>query len=150
MQIRAYRDDDFSTLCQIFLRAVRETASQHYSPAQIDAWAQVDDARWRQKMATSRVLVAEKEGEVVGFITAVDRYIDLLFVTPTHSRQGVASALLAELFALIPTGTLTVEASITARGCFERLGFSVLRRQQVELRGENFTNYLMIRKPALQ
>ena len=143
MQIRAYRDDDFSTLCQIFLRAVRETASQHYSPAQIDAWAQVDDARWRQKMATSRVLVAEKEGEVVGFITAVDRYIDLLFVTPTHSRQGVACALLAELFALIPTGTLTVEASITARPCFERMGFQVIAEQRVVARGEEFVNYRM-------
>lgn len=143
MQIRAYRDDDFAILCQIFLRAVRETASQHYAPAQIDAWAQVDEARWRQKLAASRVLVAEKEGEVVGFITAVDRYIDLLFVSPTHSRQGVASALLAELFTLIPTGTLTVEASITARPCFERMGFQVVAEQRVVARGEAFVNYRM-------
>ncbi|HDT6544467.1 TPA: GNAT family N-acetyltransferase [Kluyvera ascorbata] len=143
MQIRAYRDDDFAILCQIFLRAVRETASQHYAPAQIDAWAQVDEARWRQKLAASRVLVAEKEGEVVGFITAVDRYIDLLFVSPTHSRQGVASALLAELFTLIPTGTLTVEASITARPCLERMGFQVVTEQRVVARGEAFMNYRM-------
>lgn len=143
MQIRAYRDDDFAILCQIFLRAVRETASQHYAPAQIDAWAQVDEARWRQKLAATQVLVAEKEGEVVGFITAVDRYIDLLFVSPTHSRQGVASALLAELFALIPTGTLTVEASITARPCFEHMGFQVVAEQRVVARGEAFINYRM-------
>lgn len=143
MHIRAYRDDDFTTLCQIFLRAVRETASQYYAPAQIDAWAQVDEVRWRQKLAASRVLVAEKEGEVVGFITAVDRYIDLLFVSPTHSRQGVASALLAELFALIPTGTLTVEASITAWPCFERMGFQVVAEQRVVARGEAFINYRM-------
>ncbi|MFV0263809.1 MAG: GNAT family N-acetyltransferase [Kluyvera sp.] len=143
MLIRPYRDSDFATLCQIFLRAVRETASQHYSPAQINAWAQVDDARWRQKLANSRVLVAEKEGSVVGFITAVDRYIDLLFVAPEYSRQGMASALLTSLFALIPTGTLTVEASITARPCFERMGFQVVAEQRVESRGEEFVNYRM-------
>lgn len=143
MLIRPYRDSDFATLCLIFLRAVRETASQHYSPAQINAWAQVDDARWRQKLANSRVLVAEKEGSVVGFITVVDRYIDLLFVAPEYSRQGIASALLTSLFAQVPTGTLTVEASITARPCFERMGFQVVAEQRVEARGETFVNYRM-------
>ena len=143
MQIRAYCDDDFSALCRIFQRAVREIASQHYSPAQINAWAQVDDACWRQKMADSLVLVATVDETPVGFVTAVERYIDLLFVDPSYSRQGIASALLKALFARLPTGTLTVEASITARACFERLGFVVVAEQEVEARGETFVNYRM-------
>lgn len=149
MLIRPYRDSDFTSLCQIFLRAVRETASQHYSPAQINAWAQVDDARWRQKLANSRVLVATINETPVGFVTAIEHHIDLLFVDPKFARQGIASALLEVLFMQIPAGTLTVEASITARRCFERLGFRILRRQQVELYGQTFTNYLMIRKWTL-
>lgn len=32
MHIRAYRDSDLPLLCQIFLRAVRETASRDYNP----------------------------------------------------------------------------------------------------------------------
>lgn len=143
MLIREYRDDDFSTLCQIFQRAVRETASQHYSPAQISAWEQIDEARWRQKMADSLVLVATIDGVPVGFVTAVELYIDLLFVDPSYSRQGIASALLKALFAALPTGTLTVEASITARTCFERQGFVVVMEQEVEARGERFVNYRM-------
>ena len=143
MLIREYRDGDFSTLCQIFQRAIRETASQHYSPAQVSAWAQVDEARWRQKMADSLVLVATVDDVPVGFVTAVELYIDLLFVDPAYSRQGIASALLKALFARIPTGTLTVEASITARACFERLGFVVVAEQAVEARGETFVNYRM-------
>ncbi len=53
MHIRAYRDSDLPLLCQIFLRAVRETASRDYTPGQIAAWAQVDETRWRQKLADS-------------------------------------------------------------------------------------------------
>jgi len=143
MLIRCYRESDFPALCQIFLRAIRETASQHYSPSQIAAWAQVDEARWRQKMAESRVLVATVDARPVGFITAMGNDIDLLFVAPEYSRQGVASALLDALFAQIPTGTLTVEASITARPCFERHGFVVVAEQEVQARGETFVNYRM-------
>ncbi|MFJ2975312.1 GNAT family N-acetyltransferase [Kluyvera sp. NPDC087067] len=143
MLIRCYRESDFPALCQIFLRAIRETASQHYSPSQIAAWAQVDEARWRQKMAESRVLVATVDARPVGFITAMGNDIDLLFVAPDYSRQGVASALLDALFAQIPTGTLTVEASITARPCFEQHGFVIVAEQEVQARGETFVNYRM-------
>lgn len=143
MLIRCYRESDFPALCQIFLRAIRETASQHYSPSQIAAWAQVDEARWRQKMAESRVLVATVDARPVGFITAMGNDIDLLFVAPEYSRQGVASALLDALFAQIPTGTLTVEASITARPCFEQHGFVIVAEQEVQARGEKFVNYRM-------
>ena len=45
MHIRPYHDSDLPLLCQIFLRAVRETASRDYTPAQIAAWAQVDKTR---------------------------------------------------------------------------------------------------------
>ena len=143
MVIRPYRESDFSALCQIFLCAVREIASQHYSASQIEAWAQVDEARWRQKLAGSRVLVATVDQRPVGFVTAIGTYIDLLFVDPGHSRQGIASALLQELFTQTPAGTLTVEASLTAKVCFERLGFRVIAEQEVEARGERFMNYRM-------
>ncbi|WP_393969125.1 GNAT family N-acetyltransferase [Kluyvera intermedia] len=143
MFIRSYCESDFLALCQIFLRAVRETASQHYSPSQIAAWAQVDEARWQQKMVESQVLVATVNERPVGFITTIGDYIDLLFVAPEFSRQGVASALLNALFVQIPTGTLTVEASITARPCFERHGFVVVAEQEVQARGETFVNYRM-------
>lgn len=34
------------------------TASQHYSPQQIAAWAQIDESRWKEKLAKSQVRVA--------------------------------------------------------------------------------------------
>lgn len=73
MHIRAYRDSDLPLLCQIFLRAVRETASRDYTPGQIAAWAQVDETRWRQKLADSIGLVAVVNSQPFGFITAIGR-----------------------------------------------------------------------------
>lgn len=139
--IRTYEEGDFSTLCIIFLRAIKETASVDYSPRQIAAWAQIDEQRWRQKIAASQVLVAIKDDSPVGFITVVDDYIDLLFVSPDYSRQGIAGALLDAL----PERVFTVEASITAKPFFARHGFRVIKQQEVEARGERFLNYLMRR-----
>ena len=150
LTIRMYEERDFPALCALFLRAVKETASADYSPRQIAAWAQVDEERWRQKLAASRVLVAINDASPVGFITAVDDYIDLLFVSPDYSRQGVASALLNTLLRQLPERVYTVDASITAKPFFARHGFTVIQPQEVEARGERFLNYLMRRQIGLQ
>lgn len=73
------------------------TASQHYSPQQIAAWAQIDESRWKEKLAKSQVRVAVINAQPVGFITRIGHYIDMLFVEPEYTRRGVASALLKPL-----------------------------------------------------
>lgn len=143
LTIRAYSEDDFPALCAIFLRAVRETASRDYSPAQIAAWAQVDESRWRQKLADSQVLVAVIDNQPVGFITAVNDYIDLLFVSPDYARRGIGHALIGAVCASHPGKVLSVDASIMARSSFLRQGFRVVAEQRVESRREWFTNYRM-------
>ncbi|WP_213794305.1 GNAT family N-acetyltransferase [Klebsiella aerogenes] len=150
LTIRSYLEDDFPALCAIFLRAVRETASRDYSPAQIAAWAQVDESRWRQKLAHSQVLVAVIDNQPVGFITAVNDYIDLLFVSPDYTRRGIGRALLSQLLTQFPDVVFTVEASITAKPLFIMMGFNIIAQQSVEARGEWFINYLMRREIVLQ
>lgn len=141
MQLREYQDRDFQQLCAIFLRAVTITARQHYSAAQITAWAQVDETRWNTKLAQSQVRVAVINSQPVGFITRIDRYIDMLFIDPDYNRQGIASALLNPW--IMSESELTVDASITAKPFFERHGFQVLKQQRVACRGEWLTNFHM-------
>lgn len=102
IQIRDYQSGDFQQLCAIFIRAVTMTASQHYSPQQIAAWAQIDESRWREKLVQSQVRVAVINAQLVGFITCIEHYIDMLFVDPEYTRCGVASALLKPLLSLNP------------------------------------------------
>lgn len=145
IQIRDYQPGDFQQLCAIFIRAVTMTASQHYSPQQIAAWAQIDESRWKEKLAKSQVRVAVINAQPVGFITCVERYIDMLFVDPEYTRRGVASALLKPL--IKSESELTVDASITAKPFFERYGFQTVKQQRVECRGAWFTNFYMRYKP---
>jgi putative acetyltransferase len=141
MNIRKYKESDFFALCEIFQRAVKETARRDYSAQQVAAWAQIDEASWRQKLATSEVQVAVVDGLPVGFISVVGNYIDLLFVAPEFNGQGIARRLLEPW--IVRGDVLTVDASMTAKPFFERQGFLVVARQNVECRGEWFINYRM-------
>ena len=145
IQIRDYQPGDFQQLCAIFIRAVTMTASQHYSPQQIAAWAQIDESRWREKLVQSQVRVAVINAQLVGFITCIEHYIDMLFVEPEYTRCGVASTLLKPF--IKSESELTVDASITAKPFFERYGFQVVKQQRVECRGTWFTNFYMRYKP---
>ncbi|AMG93439.2 GNAT family N-acetyltransferase [Citrobacter amalonaticus] len=141
MNIREYKESDFLALCEIFLRAVQETARRDYSASQVAAWAQIDEATWRQKLAVSEVQVAVVDEQPVGFISVAGNYIDLLFVAPEFNGQGIAHHLLKPWIAR--GDVLTVDASITAKPFFERQGFLVVAWQNVECRGEWFVNYRM-------
>ncbi|ENA2950879.1 GNAT family N-acetyltransferase, partial [Paraburkholderia ginsengiterrae] len=89
--------------------------------------------------------VAVINAQPVGFISRIERHIDMLFVDPEYTRRGVASALLKPL--IKSESELTVDASITAKPFFERYGFQIVKQQHVECRGAWFTNFYMRYKP---
>lgn len=48
------------------------TASQHYSPQQIAAWAQIDESCWKEKLAKSQVWVAVINAQPVVLFPALN------------------------------------------------------------------------------
>lgn len=147
--IRPGMDDDAPALAEIFRRSIREVASQHYRPAQIEAWVRFADETdaWHQRMRSREVWVAETDGKPLGFIQfEPPDHIDLTYVHPEHQRCGVASALLAKIEAVARSSgvpALTVEASITSRPFFAACGFEIIAPQIVTARGQDFLNYRM-------
>lgn len=147
VSIRPYQPSDLDAVITIFERAVREVASKHYTPAQIDAWAHTERKGWRKARLSRPTWIAEIIGEPVGFSDLEkDGHLDMMFVHPAFQRQGVASALLntvetaarKQLLAVIYT-----EASLSARPFFERRGFAVIMPQTVKCRGQKLTNFKM-------
>nr|WP_245355471.1 GNAT family N-acetyltransferase [Rhizobium leguminosarum] len=146
--IRPYLPDDAGATIDIFLRAISEVSSKDYSPAQIDAWAKVEDrSLWAERRISRPAWIAEIDGEAVGFSDLTgEGCLDMMFVHPEFQGLGIASRLLSEVeeralklgFARIYT-----EASGTARPFFERKGFRVITRQTVEKRGQSLENFLM-------
>ncbi len=154
IRVRPYRVEDAEPLLKLFRRSVRIGAADHYTPAQLVAWAPDDLAldAFAQRRADKPCWVAQIGGELAGFIDLKpDGHIDMLYVSADRQRQGVASRLfvVVEEVALgrrMPR--LFTEASKAARPFFEAQGFSVVAEQEVEVRGERLTNYRMEKRLA--
>jgi putative acetyltransferase len=152
--IRRYSSDDgdAAATLMVYLQAIRKTASRDYSPEQVAVWAPTDMnlGAWAERRAAVDTRVAVINGEVVGFSDIDDGgYIDMLFVHPNHGRQGIATALLDSVLQdaqRMSLSALTVRGSITARPIFERNGFSVVERLEVELDGVALTTFAMRRE----
>lgn len=148
MLLRAYTTADASATFDVFTRAIRQTASQDYTPEQVNAWAH--DRKlldWDRDRATATTQVAELHGALVGFTDVdSDGHIDMLYVDPEYERRGIASILMSWVIETANAAgivALTTHASITARPFFETHGFAVVEECQPVIHGVEFTNYLM-------
>ena len=147
--VRPRMDADAPSLAEIFRRSIREVASQHYRPAQIEAWVRFADETeaWHQRMRSRQVWVAESDGKPLGFIQLEPPdHIDLTYVHPEYQRRGIASALVAKVESVARANRvalLLVEASITSRPFFAACGFEIIAPQIVTARGQDFLNYRM-------
>lgn len=150
IEIRPYRDSDLDGVIDLFLRAVRHTASEHYDAQQIAAWAQADRDEWEAARACCPTFVAFTGGELAGFADLqATGLIDMMFVDPKHQRKGVATALLARIEAEageIGMPVLHTYASITAEPFFEYCGFTMLLARAVVVRGQRFVQLIMEKK----
>ena len=143
-----YQPGEAAALAELFYRTVHAVCTGDYTPAQLDAWAdgKVDVAAWDKSFLRHDTLVARMNGEIVGFADLDGGYLDRLYVHKDHQRQGVATALVLALEGLaVSRGEryMTTHGSITARPFFEKLGYRVIREQQVERKGLLLTNFVM-------
>ncbi|RXT24443.1 GNAT family N-acetyltransferase [Rhizobium leguminosarum] len=146
--IRPYAPGDVDATIEIFLRAIREVASKDYSPAEIQAWAKVEDrGLWAERRISRPAWIAEFDEEPVGFSDLTgDGCLDMMFVHPEFQGLGIASRLLSRVEDEAPKlgfSRIYTEASRTARPFFERKGFRVITKQIVEKRGQGLENFLM-------
>lgn len=90
LMVRAYRPSDRAACASIYVRA--RIVAFPWRPA--TSFALADFERDSQD---ETVLVAEREGQVVGLLSICpdERFIHLLFVDPDHHRTGVGRRLLA-------------------------------------------------------
>jgi putative acetyltransferase len=145
---------DVPLLAEIFRASIEELAADEYSEAQRGAWSAAadDEEAFAQKLAGALTLVATRGGAPVGFASLADNArIDMLYVHPAASGQG-AAAMLCDALERLAAGRggreLSVEASDTARGFFERRGFAAKTRNTVLSGGEWLANTTMVKRLA--
>src|SRR5579863_6266731 len=145
---------DVPLLAEIFRASIEELTGDDYSEAQQAAWAEAaeDEEAFGERLAGELTLVATFGGAAVGFAALADNVrIDMLYVHPGAAGQGAGTMLcdaLERLAAARGTKELTVEASDSARGFFERRGFVAKTRNTVFRAGEWLANTTMVKPLA--
>ena len=146
LALRPYLAEDTALLREIFRASIAELTTDDYTQAQQEAWASaaVDEAAFGKKLAGQLTLVATLAGSPVGFATlAGGNKIDMLYVHPAAAGQGVAALLVDALEKLAGSrgaALLTVDASDSARGFFEKRGYVAQQRNSISIGGEWLAN----------
>ena len=152
MQIRRYVIGEEAALRAIFRSSVRGLACQHYTPAQIDAWAPPEEGaelreQWARRIQANQPWVVEVDGRLAAFADVQDSgYIDHFFVTAEFAGRGIGMALMRHLHQVAKgrgTVKLFAHVSLAAEPFFRHAGFIVEMRQRPTIRGVELDNAVM-------
>ena len=145
MLIREYQTSDCKKITELFYNTVHTVNAKDYTKEQLDVWAteQVDLEKWNQSLQEHYSIVAIEDEVIVGF-GDIDKtgYLDRLFVHADYQRRGIATAICNKLEQAVK-GDITTHASITAKPFFEKRGYKILKKQEVERQGIVLTNFIM-------
>ena len=151
LALRPMLPADVPLLAEIFRASIEELAAEDYSEAQQEAWASAadDEEEFGARLGSELTLVATHAGSAVGFAALADNSrIDMLYVHPAAAGQGAGAMLcdaLEKLAAARGAKELSVDASDSARGFFERRGFVAKTRNTLSLGGEWLANTTMVK-----
>jgi putative acetyltransferase len=149
MQVRLFQREDADQIAQLFHETVRHINLGDYSSEQVKAWApdDLDFRDWAKVCANRYTYVVDDTGTIAGFgELEPDGHIDCFYCHKDYQRRGVGRRIYAAIEAKardLKLERLFVEASITAKPFFERLGFTTVKEQQVPRGGQWFTNFVM-------
>jgi putative acetyltransferase len=147
--LRPFLPADVPVLAAIFIASIEELTGDDYSEAQQLAWASTadDEEKFGARLAGELTLIATIDGVPVGFASLKGAdHINMLYVHPNVARQGIATMLcdaLEKLAAARGAQQLTVDASDTAQGLFEKRGYISKQRNSVTVGDEWLANTTM-------
>ena len=101
--LRRYTPADEDAAIELWRRTWQSHYPQIYFATRVDWWRE----RWRgQIVPAATIMVAEAEGQMIGFVTVDPKTFDLdqIVVAPEAWGGGVAQALLAEAKRISPAG----------------------------------------------
>src|SRR6202789_4015326 len=147
--LRAFLVADTPILAAICVAAIEELTGEDYNEAQQQAWASAvdDEEQFGKRLASELTLIATLQNAPVGFasLRGAD-HIDMLYVHPGATGQGVAS-MLCEALEKLAGGrgakSLTVDVSDNAQPFFAKRGYVGKQRNTVTVNGEWLANTTM-------
>lgn len=140
LRVREAEPSDAAAVCRVHEAAIRGLGPRGYDDDQVDAWAGDRSPADYDFDTEDYDVVADRDGEVVGFGTLVPERPDYLtdrgdspagaveavYVHPDHAGEGVGSAILADLEREARDrglASLGLQASLNAVEFYERRGY---------------------------
>ena len=152
LTIRPFFAADVDAARALFRHSIEALAADHYTAEERAAWMSFADDReaFAARLFADCAMVAEDNGELLGFATRDGAVIDFLYVSPHAARQGVATALVDALEREAEKqriAELSTEASHAAKVFFASRGYraaseNTRERNGVMLRNTTMTKHL--------
>ncbi|WP_193210934.1 GNAT family N-acetyltransferase [Luteolibacter marinus] len=147
--IRRYRPGEEDRIWDVYATTTRESNGRDYHPDLIERWAPRNKDRnvWQSRIREKNPFVAVVGEAIVG-MAEIDRSgaIDYFYVLPRLQGCGVGSALMAavqEEARRTGVSTLVADVSVTAKGFFEAMGFTVTETRENVILGHPAPNFAM-------
>lgn len=146
--IRIASLNDISLIQDLFIKTIRESNHLDYTQEQLEAWQKrgANPEIWERRIQNQYFIVAYRDEKLIGFASLrEDGYLSHLFVDKTYQKEGLGKTLIQKIETFAQRNEMfqiITDASITAKGFFEKIGFGVVKRQTVNI-GIEVDNYLM-------
>jgi putative acetyltransferase len=134
---------DADVLADIMFDAVRNGESR-YTEEQRTAWvpARRTGPDWIARLQSQDIVVAEEDGRAIGFVSLAEGgYVDFAYIRPEAQHTGLFRQLLSRIIeqAIAKREPLLwTHASSMAEPAFERLGFTIRKRERVRIGDQEF------------
>lgn len=145
MIIRKYQPTDCKEITELFYNTVHTVNAKDYTKEQLDVWAaeQMDLEKWNRSLLKHYSVVAVENEIIVGFGDIDNNgYLDHLFIHADYQGKSIGTIICNQLEQAVQ-GDITTRASVTAKPFFEKRGYKVIKKQQVERQGIFLTNFVM-------
>jgi len=155
MHVRRYESGEEGCLWEIFYNTIHRVNIRDYSQAQVLAWAppDLDKKIWKNKIEEINPFVAINAKCIIGYADLQENgLIDHFFCDYRWQRKGVGSLLMRKIQEEAIKQNMKAlfsEVSVTARPFYESHGFSVTKKQTLEVGGEKLSNFRMEKQLTL-
>ena len=150
INIREANKNDLDPIRFLYRDTIIAVNAKDYTDEQIKTWSEtyVNVDSLLKKIADQYFLVAETEGEIVGFSSLEETgLLYFMYIHKGFQGKGVASKLLASILAKakkLKLKEVSSHVSITARPFFEKKGFKKKGELVNKIKDIEFINSIMV------
>lgn len=130
VSMRPATDEDRAGICEVHVRAIRETCARSYSREQIASWATLLSPDSYAQVIREHVFIVATDGSALVGFAQLDPHngeVEAVYVLPERQGEGIGRSLLSYLEEFARARRLArlhLSATLNATAFYERAGYT--------------------------